>query len=113
MGVRLPASIQLPIVERELRVASRQPGINRGRVGAALTALALVAWTVMAGGMAPGAAARTGRMIFLTMALVALTSAVMTALRLTAPSIATEKREGTLGLLFLTDLRARDIVFGK
>ena len=32
---------------------------------------------------------------------------------LTADSLSGEKREGTLGLLFLTDLKGYDVVFGK
>src|SRR5207247_6617314 len=33
--------------------------------------------------------------------------------RLTADSLSAEKREGTLGLLFLTDLKGYDVVLGK
>src|SRR5256885_5281345 len=33
--------------------------------------------------------------------------------RLTADCLSEEKREGTLGLLFLTDLKGYDVVFGK
>src|SRR5207249_7362657 len=33
--------------------------------------------------------------------------------RFTADCLSSEKREGTLGLLFLTDLRGYDVVFGK
>lgn len=38
---------------------------------------------------------------------------MLDAIRCAADSISWERREGTLGLLFLTDLRAYDIVFGK
>src|SRR5437762_6345486 len=33
--------------------------------------------------------------------------------RLTADCLSEEKRDGTLGLLFLTDLKGYDVVFGK
>lgn len=104
---------QWPIVERELRLAARRAGTYWGRAAAGAGALALVAWVVLVGGLAPGGGQPAGRATFLTLSAVALFSSVLTALRLTSPSIAMEKREGTLGLLFLTDLRSWDIVLGK
>ena len=104
--------IQLPIVERELRVASRRGLTYWSRSGFGCLAVALTLWAVwMREVGAAGTAA--GRETFRTLSFVALISAATTALRLTAPSIAGEKREGTLGLLFLTDLRPHDVVFGK
>ena len=104
--------IHLPIVERELRVASRRGLTYWSRSGFGCLAVALTLWAVwMREVGAAGTAA--GRETFRTLSFVALVSAATTALRLTAPSIAGEKREGTLGLLFLTDLRPHDVVFGK
>src|SRR5256885_14793366 len=40
-------------------------------------------------------------------------SAFLSGLRATADCLSGEKREGTLGLLFLTDLRGYDVVIGK
>jgi|SRR6185436_5641873 len=105
--------VQLPIVERELRLAARRPTTQWGRVGAAAVAIGLTIWSIFTHAGSSVWSSRTGRSTFVTLALIATVSAVSTALRLTAPSIAAEKREGTLGLLFLTDLKPYDVVFGK
>ncbi len=110
MNLELP---KLPIVERELRLSVRRPMSYWGRTGYAFLAMLLVSWVLGARGAAPGNAPTVGRPAFFTLAYVALLTAVSTALRLTAPAIAAEKRQGTLGLLFLTDLKPRDVVFGK
>ena len=103
----------LPIVERELRLSVRRPMSYWGRTGYAFLAMLLVSWVLGARGAALGNAPTVGRPAFLTLAYVALFTAVGTALRLTAPAIAAEMRQGTLGLLFLTDLKPHDVVFGK
>ncbi len=105
--------IQLPIVERELRLSARRAGTHWGRAGAGAAAIGLTIWSVYTHASSPSWANRAGRATFITLALVATLSTVATALRLTAPAIAAEKREGTLGLLFLTDLKPYDVVFGK
>src|SRR5262245_42750716 len=105
--------IQLPIVERELRLAARRSATHWGRVGAGIAAIGLAVWSIYAQQDGPAGANRAGRATFVTLALVATLSTVTTAMRLTSPSIATEKREGTLGLLFLTDLKPYDVVLGK
>ena len=105
--------IQLPIVERELRLSARRSATHWGRVGAGVAAIGLAMWSIYAHPDSPAMANRAGRATFVTLALVATLSTVTTAMRLTAPSIATEKREGTLGLLFLTDLKPYDVVLGK
>jgi ABC-type Na+ efflux pump permease subunit len=103
----------LPIVERELRVSARRPMTYWGRTGYALLAMLLISWALWMRWAGMGGGPMVGRPAFFILAFVAIITALGTALRLTAPSIATEKREGTLGLLFLTDLKPRDVVFGK
>lgn len=103
----------LPIVERELRVSARRAMTYWGRAGYGLLGILLISWALWLRGMGVAGGPAVGRPAFLMLAYMALFAAVVTALRLTAPSIATEKREGTLGLLFLTDLKPRDVVFGK
>jgi len=105
--------IQLPIIERELRLSARRAATHWGRVGAGAAAIGLAIWSVYTIAGSPGWGNRAGRATFITLALVATISTVATALRLTSPSIAAEKREGTLGLLFLTHLKPYDVVFGK
>lgn len=102
----------LPIVERELRIATRRRGTYRLRFWAPLTAILL--WLFImgttAGHTAPHAMAE---IIFTALGLVTLTFAFLSGVFFTADSLSVEKREGTVGLLFLTDLRGYDVVVGK
>ena len=103
----------LPIVERELRVASRKPRTYWTRLIAALTAITLVGWMLMTFSPAAGDPQSTGKTIFMSLAVIGFFFAVLAGVHTTADCISVEKREGTLGLLFLTDLKSYDIVFGK
>ena len=100
----------LPIVERELRVAARRVTTRWTRF--ALTAV--VSLIVVNCFTSSGAASLTtvGESAFqwLTSAAFILGCAACT---LTADALSAERREGTLGLLFLTDLRPWDITLGK
>ncbi|MHB9009388.1 MAG: ABC transporter permease, partial [Limisphaerales bacterium] len=101
----------LPIVERELRVASRRTGLYWGRAVAGASAMVvagLLLWFMR--GRAP---AQIGFSLFVAMGWLAWLAALMAGVRLTADSLSEERREGTLGLLFLTDLRGYDVVLGK
>lgn len=100
----------LPIADRELRVSSRRPALFRVRwitaAAAALLAFAVLAFT--------DAYSRTaGLILFAGLTRGAFLFAVYSGPFLAADSISEEKREGTLGLLFLTDLSGLDIVGGK
>ncbi len=103
----------LPIVERELRVASRKPRTYWTRFIAALTAITLVGWMLVTFSPAAGDPQSTGKNIFMSLAVIGFFFAVLAGVHTTADCISVEKREGTLGLLFLTDLKSYDIVFGK
>lgn len=102
----------LPVVARELRVAARLRGTHWVRLGAALIALAIGGWIMLIPPLrnTPGA---LGPALFGSMAFVANVYAALVGLLRTADCLSEEKREGTLGLLFLTDLKGYDIVFGK
>ena len=104
--------IVLPIVERELRVASRRAGTYWSRLVAALAAMALLVYLLVVLGkfFAPVAA---GASMFRALSNLALVWALLAGVRGTADCLSAEKREGTLGLLFLTDLKAHDVVLGK
>src|ERR1051325_4311000 len=104
--------IVLPIVERELRVAARRRGTYRMRVGAALVAIGVFGWTMLA--LLHGVPSTMhGRYLFRTLFGVAFVYCLFIGARLTADSLSEEKRDGTLGLLFLTDLKGYDVVLGK
>lgn len=102
----------LPVVERELRAACRQRWTYHARFYAALAALAVFAWMWMAIGSGAPVADRA-LYLFTGVSIVAFAHSLLAGLAVTADSISREKREGTLGLLFLTDLKGHDIVLGK
>ena len=54
-----------------------------------------------------------GRMVFRSLAWLMFIFVLVLGVWLTHDSLSGERREGTLGLLFLTDLRALDVVLGK
>lgn len=102
----------LPIVERELRVAARRPGTYRIRF---LAALAVIAFGFITLASAPSSlpAHQLGKAIFAMETVIAFAFCLFTGVFLTADCLSVEKREGTLGLLFLTDLNGFDVVLGK
>lgn len=101
----------LPIVERELRVASRRWGSYLLRLTAATIAIAMAAIIYLASSrLSP---AELGKTIFVFLSGFAFLYALLVGVRVTSDCISSEKREGTLGLLFLTDLKGIDIVLGK
>jgi ABC-type transport system involved in multi-copper enzyme maturation permease subunit len=105
--------IVLPIVERELRVAARRRGTYAVRVLVALAAILILAgtlWTVTSRGTP---SAQHGRFLFRALLVVGFTYCLLAGARATADCLSEEKREGTLGLLFLTDLKGYDVVLGK
>ena len=103
--------IFLPIVERELRTASRRRGTYWNRAVAALSAVLVFAGTVwVEGHVAPK---ELGEHVFRVLSALFLLGSLVAGIRYTADCMSEEKREGTLGLLFLTDLRGYDVVLGK
>ncbi len=101
----------LPIIARELRVQARQPSTNRVRWIAAAVVMALAACLMAAGGHT--APAERAKLIFIVISVVCLGFAMLAGVFQTADALSEERREGTLGLLFLTDLRGYDVVLGK
>ncbi len=101
----------LPIVSRELRVSSRKGATYWTRVTTALGAIAVAAFTWLM--QTHSSARETGLFMFVAMSVIAYAHCLFTGLMSTADSLSEEKREGTLGLLFLTDLKGYDVVFGK
>jgi len=103
--------ILLPIVGRELRVAARRRSTYWTRALAGLAASVIFAGAVLfQAGVAPK---EFGRNVFNIVAGMFLLSSLVAGVRYTADCLSEEKREGTLGLLFLTDLRGYDVVIGK
>ncbi len=99
----------LPVIERELRAAARHALTYNLRVLGALALLAVLAmfWLRDNGGAGAG-----GRLFSQFHTTLFLAIWILVPL-LTADCISRERREGTLPLLFLTPLSARDIVYAK
>ncbi len=104
----------LPVAARELRVASKKRSTSRLRTLAALTAFVIALVPLLTFALVPmvGTAAR-GQIVFRALTWLAFMAALCSGLFLTADAISEEKREGTYGLLFLTDLTGIDIILGK
>src|SRR5579864_2928278 len=100
-----------PVVQRELRESARRPVNHRLRFWCG-TFGALLLWVVVENndGMT---SAEIGPRLLVSMHILLLGLIFMTVPLLAADSIAREKRDGTLGLLFLTPLSASGIVAGK
>lgn len=102
----------LPIVGRELLVAARRPWTWWLRV--AVAGLALAAAGLMVGmGHSWWGPQQIGEQIFYAVGIATMGFAFAAGPFVTADAISSERREGTLGLLFLTDLRVHDVVLGK
>jgi ABC-type transport system involved in cytochrome c biogenesis permease component len=102
----------LPIVDRELRVAARKQSTFWIRAGSACLALLFVI-LIPINGMSSAASATLGLRVFTTLTWLSAVCAMVAGLLFTADCVSEEKREGTLGFLFLTDLRGYDVVLGK
>jgi ABC-type transport system involved in multi-copper enzyme maturation permease subunit len=103
----------LPIVGRELRVAARGRAVFLSRTVAALVAMLITLWFFVTLGRLDRANVFMGQTIFTTLAALAFGYALIAGTRVTSDCISQEKRDGTLGLLFLTDLKGHDVVLGK
>src|SRR5439155_20551509 len=103
----------LAIVDRELRVAARRPATYRIRSGAVLATLALITWKLFNFAWQNAPVSQQGRSLFITLSVLAFAYCLLAGVRATSDCISEEKREGTLGLLFLTDLKGIDVTLGK
>src|SRR6266516_1144452 len=101
----------LPIVQRELIEASRRRGTYGIRLLAAGLGLGL--GTVVLFSLRKEPPAELGIWLFRVLAVAAYHYCLFVGVFRAADCLSEEKREGTLGLLFLTDLKGYDIVFGK
>src|SRR5262245_26722276 len=101
----------LPIVGRELRVTARRRGTYWNRTLSALAAILIFAGALIFETAAPPK--ELGKDLFNILSGLFLFSSLAAGVRYTADCLSEEKREGTLGLLFLTDLRGYDVVLGK
>lgn len=102
----------LPVVGRELRAAARRRSTYILRGGMAVLALLTLAWALLIE-RASGGSPQLGRQLFYALTVAVMVSAWIGGLALASDSLSREKRDGTLGLLFLTRLRSWDVSLGK
>src|SRR5204863_8697220 len=100
----------LPIVKRELRVLAGRAAVRWVRVG--LSGVAMLFCLQWLAGRASSNPSTAGRAAFGVLVWVTFLLACASVYD-TADSVSSERREGTLGLLFLTDLKGHDVVLGK
>src|SRR2546427_986295 len=101
----------LPIVGRELRVTARRRGTCWSRALSALAAILIFGGALFFEAQAPPK--ELGKDVFHILSVLFVLNSLAAGVRCTADCLSEEKREGTLGLLFLTDLRGYDVVLGK
>jgi ABC-type transport system involved in cytochrome c biogenesis permease component len=100
----------LPIVGRELVVAARRAATYWTRFSVAAVALAILGFLLV---FDDNPTTELGQDLFMTLGIPTLGFCMLAGVFITADSLSVEKREGTLGLLFLTDLKGYDVVLGK
>jgi ABC-type transport system involved in multi-copper enzyme maturation permease subunit len=103
----------LPIVNRELRVAARKRSTFWVRVVSASAAVILAVGCLLLWRSLGASSAQMGSTLFYALSWTCLAAALGAGLFFTSDCLSEEKREGTLGFLFLTDLRGYDVVSGK
>src|SRR6185503_2742072 len=101
----------LCVAERELRAAARHKGLYHLRWLTAAGAFALLIWLGWAFEVFQNKG--TGPVVFQTFTTVIFVYCLFVGAAGTADCISHERREGTLGLLFLTSLNSAEIVAGK
>ncbi len=102
----------LPIVERELRVAARSKITHRIRIYAPMVGI-IVTGLFLTFESRAGTGFSVGTYLFMALGWLSFIFVSFAGVVLTSDSVSEERREGTLGLLFLTDLRGYDIILGK
>ncbi|MHB8521166.1 MAG: ABC transporter permease [Limisphaerales bacterium] len=102
----------LPVVARELLIQARRKSTYWIRVAASAVAGFLMLWILLIGA-APIPTVSQGRTLFSILSTLAFSYCLGIGALVTADCLSAEKRDGTIGLLFLTDLRGYDVVVGK
>lgn len=103
--------IVLPVAERELRVLSRKPSLYWNRIGLVVVALFLCGTFFITAFLLPTPQLSTA--MFTTLTVLAFIYCLFAGIRTTSDCLSEERRNETLGLLFLTPLRGWDVVSGK
>jgi hypothetical protein len=103
----------LPIAIRELQVTSRRPMTYYWRVLSALNAACITLGCLLIGFSGALSASSAGEKTFQLLSGIGYSISAVAAALITSDCISEERREGTLGFLYLTDLKGYDIILGK
>ena len=95
----------LPVVWREMSVLSRRRITYYSRAITAFVSVLVMVWLLLVS-LTRLPFSELGRSIFLILSSLSFAYALLVGAQATSDCISEEKREGTLGLLFLTDLKA-------
>jgi ABC-type transport system involved in multi-copper enzyme maturation permease subunit len=105
--------VLLPVVEREMRVAARGRTMYRVRFWAAMAMAGVMGWSLLHEPSYLQDMSQRGEEILSYLTLCAFIFSAAIGALATSDAVSREKREGTLGLLFLTDLKGYDVICGK
>ena len=100
-----------PIIERELRGGARRKNTRRLRVWTTVAAIVVAAGFLLFAPALRGA--QIGKLLFQILTVYGFALGLFAGVFVTSDCLSEEKRQGTLGLLFLTDLNSRGVVLGK
>lgn len=98
------------IISRELIVGARQKATHRARLFAGATTIGIFTVILL---FTNSPVQFVGPTLFGIVYFILFLQAIFAGVRLTADCLSEEKREGTLGLLYLSGLRGAEIVLGK
>jgi ABC-type transport system involved in multi-copper enzyme maturation permease subunit len=101
------------IAQRELRVSARRKSTYYARGAAALLGLVISGFYLLVYSFGVSSSGGLGRYMFTVLSWYALLTTLLAGVFLASDCLSEERREGTLGLLFLTDLKGYDVVLGK
>lgn len=102
-----------PVIERELRLAARGRAVYLNRYITAIVAATAPAFSLLWSMSMVQLSGSPGRFLFISNSFVAAIYCLTAGLFWTINCVSQEKRDGTLGLLFLTRLGSMDILLGK
>lgn len=102
----------LPVVTREMSVLARRQSTYWARAVTAAIAVLTMLWLLLVSA-SHVSLSQLGSSIFLILSSFCFGFSLLAGMQATSDCVSEEKREGTLGLLFLTDLRGFDVIFGK
>ncbi len=101
------------VAQRELRVAARRKSTYYVRGATTMLGLVIGGFYMLMFGLAGPGPTGLGNYMFTMLSWYALLTTLLAGIFLASDCLSEERREGTLGLLFLTDLKGYEVVLGK